>query len=149
MKKTQQNLLWLAFIVLFAQGCATLMHGSTQQITVNSSPPGATVLVNGFMRFTTPTVLELTRKESHRLDISLEGYHPEVVEVRSVPSTMVAGNIIAGGLVGLLVDHSTGAASRLVPEVVQVSLRPILPEPQKVPAAADQKEGETTTKSQD
>ena len=140
-----QQLLWVVFIALFAQGCATLMQGGTQQITVGSIPSGATVIVDGFQRLKTPTVIELSRKESHRLDISLEGYHTEVVDIRQVTSNMAAGNIIAGGLIGYAVDHSSGAAFRLVPEVVQVSLRPITPEPPKAPVAVDPKQMETTT----
>jgi len=139
MKKTQQNLLGIVFIALFAQGCATIMQGSTQQINVSSLPPGATVLVDGGLRFTTPAVLELSRKDAHQIEISLDGYHPEVVDLRPVTSNMVAGNFIVGGLIGYAVDQSTGGAMRLVPEVVQVNLRPITPEPQKVPAATAEK----------
>jgi hypothetical protein len=111
------------------------MQGSTQQIMVSSTPSGATVMVDRSMRFTTPAALELARKESHILEITLEGYHPETVNLRAVSSNMVAGNIIAGGLIGFAVDHSSGAAFRLVPEVVQVSLRAIVPESQDTPAA--------------
>jgi hypothetical protein len=68
------------------------------------------------------------------LEFSLDGYHPETVEIRNVSSSMPMGNLIAGGLIGFAVDHSSGAAFRLVPEVVHVSLRP-LPEKQEVQAA--------------
>lgn len=133
--KLQHGSVWLLLLVL-TQGCATLMQGSTQQVVVTSTPSGATVVVDRSMRFTTPAALELARRESHTLELSLEGYHPETVNVRSVASGMVAGNILAGGLIGFAVDHSSGAAFRLVPEVVQVSLRPIAPEPQNTPLAA-------------
>ena len=98
-----------------------------QQITVSSTPGGADLVVDGVQRLQTPAVLQLSRKESHQLEISLKGYHPETVEIRKVGSSMVAGNILAGGLIGLAVDYSSGAAYRLVPEGVQVILRPLLP----------------------
>lgn len=148
MRKTKQNLLWIVFIALTVQGCATLMQGSTQQLPVTSSPSGATVVVDGFQRLTTPTVTELSRKEPHRLEISLEGYHAEVVDITAVSSAMAMGNIIAGGLVGFVVDQSSGAAFRLVPDVVHVDLRPVTPEPQKAPPTTDKKEMETTTKTE-
>jgi hypothetical protein len=71
-----------------------------------------------------------------------------VVDISAVSSAMSMGNIIAGGLVGFAVDHSSGAAFRLVPEVVHVDLRPVTPEPQKAPPTADKKEMETRTKSE-
>jgi hypothetical protein len=122
-----------------------MMQGSMQIITVGSVPPGATVLVNGFQRLRTPANVELSRKESHRLEIIHEGYHTEVVEIRNVNSNMVAGNIIAGGLIGYMVDQSTGAAFRLVPEVVQVTLRPLEPEPPQPGISLDKKEPDIPT----
>jgi len=123
-------------LLVLTPGCATLLQGSTQQIMVTSTPPGATVIVDGSMRFTTPAALDLSRKESHKLEINLEGYHPEIVNLRTVSSNMVAGNIIAGGLIGFAVDHSSGAAFRLVPEVVKVNLRPIAVASQEPPAGS-------------
>jgi hypothetical protein len=146
--KNNKELLWLAFIFLLMPGCASIMQGSTQQVSVTSVPPGATLIVDGFQRLKTPAVLELSRKEPHRLEFSLEGYHPEVIDLRSVSSNMVAGNIIAGGLIGFAVDHSTGAAFRLVPEIVQVSLRPIPSEPVTVPAASVSREDQPTTQQE-
>jgi hypothetical protein len=132
--KTKHPVAASLFIAFSLQGCATIMQGSTQQITVGSSPSGATVVVNGFQRLKTPAVVELSRKEPHRLEISMEGYHTETVEIRNVSSSMPMGNIIAGGLIGFAIDHSSGAAFRLVPEVVQVSLRPAVPEKQEAEA---------------
>lgn len=134
MKKHIQELVWIAVLVPFlGQGCASVMQGSTQQISVTSKPSAATVVVNGFQRLKTPTVLELSRKESHQLEISLEGYHTEQIDITQVSSSMPAGNLLVGGLVGLAVDYSTGAAFRLVPEVVHVDLRPITLEPSQIP----------------
>ena len=133
---TLQRRAFSLMLIVLTSGCATLLQGSTQQIMVSSTPPGATVIVDGSMRFTTPAALDLARKESHKLEINLEGYHPEIVNLRAVSSNMVAGNIIAGGLIGFAVDHSSGAAFRLVPEVVKVSLRPIAVVSQDTPAAS-------------
>ena len=127
-----------AMLLGLAQGCATITQGSTQQITVSSTPAGAEIVVNGFQRLKTPAVIELSRKESHQLQISLEGYHREDVEIVKVSNGMVAGNILAGGLVGLAVDYSSGAAYRLVPEVVQITLRPLPEETQKKPISSSE-----------
>ncbi len=137
MLRTNSEIIVVGIFFLFIQGCASIMQGSTQIITVGSAPSGATLTVNNFQRLKTPATVELSRKENHRLDFSMEGYHPEIVEIRSVTSAMVAGNIIAGGLVGYFVDQSTGAAFRLVPEVVQVSLRPLEPDLPKLSVSAE------------
>lgn len=81
--------------------------------------------------FEPPPLVELSRKESHRLEISFDGYHPETVEIVKVSNSAVAGNIIAGGLIGLAVDYSSGSAYRLVPDVVKVALRPVVEEQPK------------------
>jgi hypothetical protein len=132
-----QNFLSILLAFLFAQGCATITQGSMQHITVTSIPAGADLVVNGFQRLRTPAVVELSRKDSHQLTISLEGYHPETIDIVKVGSNMVAGNFLAGGLIGLAVDYSSGAAYRLVPEVVQVTLRPLEADTPMGPVAAD------------
>lgn len=136
MRRKSIDLAVVLLIVAFSQGCATIINGSTQQVMVISSPPGANVLVDGGMRFKTPVEINLGRKETHTVEISMDGYQKEVVEVRSVTSGAVFGNILAGGLVGWAVDSSSGGAYRLVPEVIKVELRPMLAEP-RTPAMTD------------
>jgi PEGA domain-containing protein len=132
----RQKILLLAIVIAaaaFAQGCATITHGSTQQITIDSNPIGATVLIDGGMRFTTPTVVPLSRKDPHTIVISLEGFATETVDVRSVTSDAVYGNILFGGLIGYAIDSSNGASKRLDPEVIKLDLRPLPKEPEKAP----------------
>jgi hypothetical protein len=109
----------------YAQGCATIMHGSTQQVTVTSRPMGANVLVDGGLRYKTPAILSLSRKESHTVEISYDGYQTETVDIKRVTSGAVYGNILAGGLIGYAVDSSSGGAYRLEPEQISVDLRQI------------------------
>jgi hypothetical protein len=137
------NARFIVSVILFCigmQGCATIMHGSTQQITVTSFPPVAIVLVDGGMHFKTPAVLELARKDAHTVEISLEGYQTELVDIRPTSNDAVMGNIIAGGLIGLMVDNSSGGAYRLVPEVIQMSLRPTPAEAPRAQTVTDVKE---------
>jgi len=137
--------MYFAVLILaaaFSQGCATIMHGSTQNVMVTSSPPGATVVVDGGMRFKSPVEINLSRKENHTVELSLDGYQKELVEVRSVTSGAVFGNIVAGGLVGWAVDSSSGGAYRLVPEVIKIDLRPMSAE-SKSPAKTEVKTTES------
>jgi hypothetical protein len=105
-------------------GCATIIHGTTQEIPVTSEPPGALVATTGDLKVTTPGTLELKRKTGHVLTVTKDGYKPETVKLESVLSGAVAGNILLGGLIGWGVDVATGGDSRLVPESVHAILKP-------------------------
>lgn len=120
------------FLGAFTSSCATIIHGTTQRVPVSSVPSGARVAVNESTAFTTPTALELSRKEHHTLQFSLEGYHPEVVKLESVTSGVVMGNILLGGLIGWGVDAASGAQYRLVPESIHVTLRPLTGKEEKL-----------------
>ena len=114
----------LVLLGALSSGCATIIHGTTQEIPITSEPPGATVATTGDVRATTPGKLELKRKTGHVLTFSKEGYKSDTVKLESVLSGAVAGNILVGGLIGWGVDAATGADSRLVPESVHVVLKP-------------------------
>lgn len=58
-----------------ASGCATV-RGDKQRVKIETEPTGATVLVDGKERFTTPAEVTLKRKDPHAIEISKEGYRP-------------------------------------------------------------------------
>lgn len=114
----------LAPLLLVAStGCASIMHGSTQQIAVSSTPSRADVTVNGQELGVTPVVANLARKDTHTIAIRLAGYEDyEITLTRSV-SGWVWGNIVFGGIIGLAVDAITGGLYKLSPEQVMAEMR--------------------------
>ncbi len=112
-------------LFVLSGGCASILHGSYQELSVTSVPPGARFTVDGEGSHTTPATIVLQRKRDHSLVFELEGYQTEQVSVTHVISGAVAGNILAGELIGWGVDAMTGAQYRLVPEVVNVTMRPL------------------------
>lgn len=104
-------------------GCASIVHGSNQEVAVTSDPPGALVTLETGESRKTPTKFKLSRKSDHVLTITKDGYQTEQVQVMKTISGAVAGNIIAGGLIGWGVDAVTGAQYKLVPGTVTVHLR--------------------------
>lgn len=68
-------LIGLAALLGLGSGCATV-RGDKQKVKVETEPSGATLLVDGKERFTTPAEVTLKRKESHTIEISKEGYRP-------------------------------------------------------------------------
>jgi len=122
----------LVIIIIFSQGCATIIHGPSQSIAVSSNPTKAKVQVDGGNTYTTPTRIKLARKQDHILIFSKEGYQQKEVTIMHVISGAVAGNIIAGGLIGWGVDALTGAQYRLVPETVHVELEALKEDSTKI-----------------
>lgn len=106
-------------------GCGTIVHGSMQNVSVSSDPPGAIVQVDGAGSYKTPTSVKLKRKGDHVIAFSMDGYHTEQVVVSSVVTGAFAGNILFGGIIGGAVDMASGGAYRLEPNAVAVSMRPL------------------------
>lgn len=126
----------LCILLAGGYGCATIVHGTTQKIPISSDPSGASLTVAGqTTKHITPCEVELSRKADHILKIEKDGCEPSTVEIRHVVSGAVAGNILAGGLIGWGVDASSGGQYRLVPETVNVTLKSSQPPP-LVPSAA-------------
>lgn len=102
--------------------CATIMHGSGQEVSVASTPTGARVIVDGSEKGFTPYVADLKRKDKHVIRIELDGYQPYEVPIVRSTSGWVWGNIVFGGLIGLAVDAMTGSIYKLKPEQVEATL---------------------------
>lgn len=111
-------------IGIVAAGCASIIHGSRQDVRVTSVPSGAVVRVNlNNQATTTPGVLTLNRKEiGYVLTFEKQGYRPVEVSLRRTVDGWLFGNIVFGGLVGLVIDFASGSAYRLTPDEVDVVL---------------------------
>jgi len=109
-------------IILFAR-CATIMLSTNQEVSISSNPVGALVTDNGFQLGKTPLIADLKRKGSHNIRIELEGFQPYEVMLARKTSGWVFGNIIFGGIPGLVVDAITGSMYILQPEQIQAELR--------------------------
>jgi len=118
-------------IVLSASlaGCATVVRGTSTEFKVVSTPPGASVRTStGFACSPTPCSIKLPRKAEFDATVTLAGYKAQTVHVRSVVggggAAGFAGNMVAGGLVGMAVDGADGAMNDLKPNPLSVTLQP-------------------------
>jgi len=118
-------------LLIVLNGCATIMHGTTQDIGVATDPAGADLLVDGELQYKSPVIITMKRKHDHTVEISQEGYKKELVEIKGNLSWAVAGDFLAGGAIGYGIDAATGAQRRLVPEKVEVRLRPLITQEDK------------------
>lgn len=112
-----------AAIVTSLTSCATIMHGNMQLIGIASNPSNAQVWIDGFFVGDTPTFVKLTRRDNHVMRIELNGFVPYEAVFTKQLSGWVFGNIIFGGIIGLVVDSLSGAIYRLTPEEIQAELR--------------------------
>lgn len=111
-----------ALAAVAACGCATIVQSPRQQVSVASTPSGATVSIDNIERGKTPLIAELKRKDSHVLRIELAGYQPYEATLNRRVSGWVWGNVVFGGLIGLAVDALTGSMYKLSPEQVSAAL---------------------------
>ena len=102
--------------------CASIIHGTHQDVGISSNPTGAQVSVDGQVKGATPIVANLTRKDNHIVRIELAGYKPYETTLTRKVSGWVWGNIVFGGLIGLAVDAINGALYNLTPEQVSAAL---------------------------
>jgi hypothetical protein len=113
-----------AGLILFlgSFGCATIIHGSSQDVSINSTPSGAEVTADNVPSGKTPVMLHLKRGDAHTIQVNVPGYLPyEIILTKSV-SGWVWGNLLFGGLIGLAVDAISGGLYYLNPEQVQAQL---------------------------
>ena len=114
----QMLLMLLVVILLVAGGCATVVHGTRQVIPVNSNPQGAIVTEsNSNQQIRTPGSFDLKRNKKVVLTARLSGYDAMTITLKPTGKILgaTAGNILLGGIPGLIVDQVSGAAYELEP----------------------------------
>lgn len=110
--------------IIFLTGCGTIFKGSNADVRLNSSPSGATVIINDINRGLTPLTLSLQRSKDYVVTFQKDGYEDIKVEINKkfdFPTTIL-GNIVFGGIIGLVVDFATGAAYSLTPADIQANM---------------------------
>lgn len=117
------------FGVLFATiiSCATIVNGTKQDVSISSDPPKASIKVmgpGGQEAYTgvTPATVKLRRKNEYDVFITLEGYKEEKVHINKEFNAWFLGNLICGGIIGIIIDATNGAMNKLEPGVINVSL---------------------------
>lgn len=117
---------WLGVLALglTLAGCATIISGSTQLITVNANLEGAEVYLNDQMLGTTPLSVDVKRGQQGLLRVTAEGYQPYQIALNKSLNNVFFGNILSGGAFGSSTDYSTGAMYSYEPSTFMVNLQP-------------------------
>jgi hypothetical protein len=124
--------LFLASILLLciaSSGCATIIDGRYQDISVDSSPSGARVTRDGVDLGQTPCVISLPRYTRSSLQIQKPGYQVQTVKLEQHFNMTALWDLpllfigIAPGAAALVVDALSGAILESYPDQVRVYLK--------------------------
>jgi hypothetical protein len=119
--REMKSLLTASAVVLALSGCATVFNGKTQAVVLSSVPEGATASVTNHAgenvhTGVTPVTLTLNRgagyfkPETYTVTLTKVGFAPKQLTFTGTVSGWYIGNILFGGLIGMLaVDPITGA----------------------------------------
>jgi len=110
----------VTFLGLLA--CATIMHGTNQDVGISSTPTGATVWIDNTQKARTPFIAKLSRRNNHVIEFQLDGYQPFAATMTHSVSGWVWGNIAFGGLIGFAVDAISGGIYKLTPDQITGTL---------------------------
>lgn len=116
------RLSFVGVLTLALAGCGALFNAGPAQVTFNSEPSGAEVLIDGNRYGTTPLVVDLSKKDSYAVTFRRDGYEEQVRTITSkVSGTYVVLDVLFG-LVPVIIDAATGSWYVLDKDDVAVSL---------------------------
>lgn len=123
----------LAAATLLAQsGCVLVVQGTSQQVTFESDPPGASFTVAG-QSAVTPATLELP-KDTYQIAFKRAGYEDASYELKRKFNYWFIGSIVMG-VIASTVDLATGAWKEFETTDVKVTLQPLPDTVQELPVA--------------
>lgn len=118
----KQPLLAAVLLACLVTSCASIMTGSSDSVSVISTPPGTFFTTNIGVSGRTPQVVTVPASQDLVVNFRRKGYEPTTVMLNSRMSGWILGNILFGGPIGLVVDllnpnaktHSSHLTAQLV-----------------------------------
>ena len=105
-----KNIILLITLVILTTSCASIVSGTTTKIAINSQPVGAKIKSNGIIIGETPTTIEISNKVTGAIAIEKQGYKTSYIPLKKSLNGWLWGNIVFGGVIGLVVDLAAGGA---------------------------------------
>ena len=123
MKKITCSFLAVCVLSLVLQsGCASIVNGRSQDIQLRSEPSSAVVTIDGMKMGSTPMILDLKRKKRHTIQFSKENHESITRGTGRSFNWWFMGNLLFGGIIGMIIDLANGAAYKINPDVIFVEL---------------------------
>jgi hypothetical protein len=105
-----QKLQWLGVLAVLSvlnTGCASILQGSRQRVSIVTEPAAASIQVDGLKIGESPVTTSLKRGKTHLLKISKDGYEDKTFVANSSASGGWVVLDVLCGLVPLVVDIAT------------------------------------------
>lgn len=124
------------FIIINFSSCATIFSGNSSLVTVHSEPSKAAITITDrkdrvVYSGRTPANFRLKSgagfftKASYNVKFELAGFEDRVVAIRSTINGWYFGNILIGGVLGMLIiDPATGAMWKIKNDFIDEKLVP-------------------------
>lgn len=113
----------IAIVSIFVISCATLFTGTKDNITINSDPEGAKIMIDGIDYGRTPATVSVTRPGfgDKQVTLQLEGYETRTFTLQKEFNTIAILNL--GSILGWAVDIASGSVTRYSPKHYEMELR--------------------------
>ena len=131
MKKRLPYIFIITISGMLISGCCSMRNNTTQIVEITSTPSGATARIQPTgVEIVTPDDVLLKRKTAnYTVTFKKEGYEPAKVQLVRKTSGLwrdcVWLNYPPVGIIGIIVDTSTGTAYQLQPQKIDVKLVPV------------------------
>ena len=124
----------LFFIIIFLQGCASIVSQSSYPLTVTTVPAGAEVIISDahgveIFKAQSPATVKLEagdgffKRAKYQVLVRQLGYQDKIIPVQFKMDGWYWGNILFGGFIGMLIiDPATGAMFKIDSEYLLVTL---------------------------
>jgi hypothetical protein len=125
-----KKLLALVSMGILLSGCASIISGKTQVITVTSNTEGAEVSIVNldnnqvFILGNTPFTGASPRISKAKLVVKKEGFKTAEIALSSETNMVFLVNILSSGVFGTSTDYSTGALYKYSPNAFLANLEP-------------------------
>ena len=107
---------------LFASGCATIIKGQQDTLTVNSLEEGTAIYIDGVQRGVNDAMAQVKKGNVHTIKVTKEGCQDVIIQTgESFDATSLLGIFIDFGIISIPVDLVSGAAWKTDPTIYTVT----------------------------
>lgn len=135
--------MWISAVAAFSillGGCSTIMSGTTQEMSFQSSPDDVMVALttrvpgegpefewrgNDRILGKTPLTVQIDKAEGRSVEFTKDGYKPVMMKLTTTLDSWFWGNIVFGGFIGSSTDSMSGASHEYSPSQYFVTLNPV------------------------
>ena len=116
-------------VLVSLTGCSSIIEGTNQTLTINTTPAGATCVLNrngqviGQIQSTPGGIVVEKTKHDINVVCNKEGYLEATYFNKSDVAGATVGNVILGGGIGWAIDSASGADNKYT-EIMNITLIP-------------------------